>query len=369
MDASRLIKNRRGLAIVYVALLLTGLVAIAGLVIDLSYMFVNRTKLQNAADAGALAGAGRLNLQPLANLTGARNGAKQFADVNFSLTLDPNTTNDPGGDIVLGHWNRAATPPFNPSGTPVNAVKVVTRRTGATGTGVGANTDFNLFLGNVIGVDKMGAKASAIAYRPPRARTYFMVGRNVCNMTPPVTLAINEGGSSNMAWTTLSQANTNANDVKDNFFCPPEKLPFEEVCNTSIFATGGNVNAAFQAVEVDFYDPTYDAASKTFILNGVVSKTYSPGSEVYTWSVVTPVSFDVDPTIQPVPQPVWGYATMTLTRACGTGGGNPCNAENRQFTAPNSAGCIGNEIVFGNITCTDCANSANQLGAKPVLAQ
>ena len=72
-----------------------------------------------------------------------------------------------------------------------------------------------MFLGKIFGWDQMGTKASAIAYRPPRARTYILIGRNVCDMTTPITLAINDPiFGSRMAWTTLSQQNTNANDVK-----------------------------------------------------------------------------------------------------------------------------------------------------------
>ena len=44
MDASRTLKNRRGIAIVYLAFLLFALVGFAALVIDLGYMYVNKAK-------------------------------------------------------------------------------------------------------------------------------------------------------------------------------------------------------------------------------------------------------------------------------------------------------------------------------------
>ena len=365
MYASRTLNNKRGQAVIYLALLLFVLVGFAALVIDLGYMYVNKAKLQNAADAAALAGAGKIRIPDVfANLS-SRQSAKYYATLNeASLDLNQNTTNDQSGDIVLGVFNPNTDPKFTAvpvMGTysSINAVKVVARRNDDTGTGINASLKYDMFLGKIFGWDQMGTKASAIAYRPPRARIYILIGRNVCDMTPPITLAINDPVfGSRMAWTTLTQQNTNANDVTDNYFCPADKLPFVDVCGTSIFATGGNVNVAFQSVELDFYDPSYDRDNKTF-----------SGGDVISWNVITPISFDDDPTIQPAPQPVWGYAQLTLTRACGSGGGNPCNAQNRNFTAPNSAGCSGNEIIISNIECVSCSSRFRLIGAKPVLGQ
>jgi len=364
MDATRRVNlfDERGVALVYLAIVLVVLMGLAALAIDMGYMYVNKAKLQNAADAGALAGAGRLSAQPLANLTSARTAAKVFADTNFGLTLDRNITNDPGGDIVLGNWNSASTPPFTPSGNPINAVKVLARRTGDTGTGIGANSKFDLFFSKVLGVNTMGAAASAIAARPARARTFFMIGHGVCNSTTFPVILTPAPGYNNLAWTSLLDPSTSSSDVRDSYFCPAEQIPFAEVCGKQIYTTGGVVTSVFQSVEVDFYDPDYDAANKTFAVD-------SHGDRyVESWRVIVPVSAEDDPTVQPVPHLVWGYAQITITRACGSGGGNPCNAEGRRFTAPSSVPCAGDEIVISSIVCSDCEHS-NFLGALPVLAQ
>jgi hypothetical protein len=363
MDATRRVNllDERGVALVYLAVVLVVLLGLAALAIDMGYMYVNKAKLQNAADAGALAGAGRLFPGPYTEMTSARRVAKTFADSNFGLNLDTNTTNDPGGDIVLGNWNRASTPPFTPSGTPLNAVKVLARRTGDTGTGIGPNSKFDLFFSKVLGVNTMGAAASAIAYRPARARTFFMVGRGVCSSTTfPVTLTP-ATGFNNLAWTSLLEPSTNSNDVRDDFFCPAEKLPFAEVCGKSVYTSNGVVSSVFKSVEVDFYDLNYDAANKTFA--GTGNNRY-----VTSWRVIVPVSEENDPSVQPVPHLVWGYAQITISRACGSGGGNACPSRGN-INAPGGV-CSGGEdaVVISEIACSDCAHS-NFLGAMPVLAE
>lgn len=60
--ARRLHADERGQVLVSVALLMLGLVAIAGLVADGGMLFAQRRELQNVADAAALAGAMQLDV-------------------------------------------------------------------------------------------------------------------------------------------------------------------------------------------------------------------------------------------------------------------------------------------------------------------
>ena len=53
----RLFGKHDGSAVIFVAVTLLLLLAFAALAIDMGHMYVVRTELQNAADAGALAGA------------------------------------------------------------------------------------------------------------------------------------------------------------------------------------------------------------------------------------------------------------------------------------------------------------------------
>lgn len=351
MDSTRKLaplENQRGLALVYIALLMVAICGFLGLAVDIGYMYVARGQLQNAADSAALAGASALPDQ-----TDARGKAKTFAEIN-SVVPGPDTkVAVSSDDITLGNWNRKNNPAFNAAGTPVNAVKVETRRTEGS---IGGPVD--LFFSRIINDrwSRMGVSAFAIAQRTPKAGFYFLIGRIVCNSSSfPVFLAPQLG---NMAWTSLLDNSTNTNDTKENFICPAEKLPDVEVCGQSVYTTNGTASSVFQGVEIDFYDPEYDKANKTF----------DAGGNVDSWTIIVPVSTADDPSIQPSPQPVWGYARIVMTRACGAGGGNSCPG--RSFTAPPGV-CAGgeNDIVISSITCIDCENSSDMLGARPSLVQ
>ncbi len=50
--------NQRGVTVVLVAVLMVVFLGLAALAVDISHLYVVRNELQNAADAGALAGPG-----------------------------------------------------------------------------------------------------------------------------------------------------------------------------------------------------------------------------------------------------------------------------------------------------------------------
>lgn len=170
MDAARFLNNnQRGIALVYLVILLVALIGIATLVIDLGFRYVTKAQMQTAADAGALAGAGRLNGRGIFDNYSARVSAKFIAEQNKSagstVVLDLNdTSNNADGDIVLGCWTSGETIDTNPTSCPnASAVKVVIRRTKATGNAT--NTFFAKTLGSFFNQDfsSYDLKATAIA--------------------------------------------------------------------------------------------------------------------------------------------------------------------------------------------------------------
>ncbi len=135
---SRARANERGASAVLAAFLIVVIGAFAALVVNVGHIMGARAQLQNAVDAAALAGA--MSLDGTAEgLVEAHNDAKSFGDryhvyIN-DVSLTPNVSNGPGGDIVVGHWdllepNRAAA--FTPyDGTmPLAEVNAVLARTG-----------------------------------------------------------------------------------------------------------------------------------------------------------------------------------------------------------------------------------------------
>jgi Flp pilus assembly protein TadG len=185
MDAIGRLKrlNNKGVAVVLLALMMVALVAFVGLAVDIGYMYVAKGQLQNAADAGALAGVSKLKYGvPVYQQYSTRSYSKIFAEKNNAageaVKVDLNTSNSINGDIVIGYWNGSTFSDTVPSGQTANAVKVVARRTSETGTGISvSNKMVPIFFGRVINWNEMGAKSEAIAALSP---------------APVVPMAVNE---------------------------------------------------------------------------------------------------------------------------------------------------------------------------------
>lgn len=125
------LKNRRGAFAVIFALILVGMMAIAGIAVDFSRAWTMRNELQTAADAAALAGAIQL-IPP--RLTGAspyspvvdsaENYAKNTARVMGDSIRHAEIT------IAVGHWtDDGATRGFVANATPLDAVRVHVQHT------------------------------------------------------------------------------------------------------------------------------------------------------------------------------------------------------------------------------------------------
>ncbi len=143
-----------------VALLTTVLIAFAALAVDLSYMFVVRNELQNAADAAALSGAGRLytgNSGP--NWSEAEQQAATAARLNrseYRLIQDP--------EVVAGYWSTSTMPgTMQPSSiTPApgdsSAVMVTIRKAQTNRDG-----PVRPFFATVMGKNEVEVGATAVA--------------------------------------------------------------------------------------------------------------------------------------------------------------------------------------------------------------
>ena len=135
-SASASFPRRQGGAIVYTVIVLFVLIGFVGLAIDWGYMTWTAQKLQNAADAAALAGAQEV----WHSHSDARDAAINLAALNEAgskpVTLNRNMSNNAKGDVVMGKYD-IATKTFTATGdrTVTNAVLVVARRT--TGSGAG----------------------------------------------------------------------------------------------------------------------------------------------------------------------------------------------------------------------------------------
>lgn len=115
MDSERRLTplcNRRGIALVHVALFMAALIAVIGLAVDAGHLFVVRGQLQNAADAAAMAGAWSLyhdpapaGTLPALDWERARAAASDFITRNRSEGVLLET-----GTVEVGYW-----PPLDPA--------------------------------------------------------------------------------------------------------------------------------------------------------------------------------------------------------------------------------------------------------------
>jgi Flp pilus assembly protein TadG len=268
-------KNERGVTAVVVALVLFPLVALTALAIDIGHLYVVDNELQNAADAGALAGARYLyNDDGTLVNTGANLIARDAAIANRSENspVEVNWSGGNSGDVQRGHW-RFADSTFTPNASTdpvdlwdvtevelddnldfINAVRVTTRREA---------TPAASFFARIFGYEGFGLNSEAVAYLGfAGSLTPFDVDQPIaicresilqgneysCN----VGRMINSGGDITThqtgGWTNLSQdsactGGTNAQEVR-SLVCGdgnPDVLRLGDDMATS----GGDIQSAF----------------------------------------------------------------------------------------------------------------------------
>lgn len=194
--------------------LLFFLIGFVALVVDGGHFWEVRSELQNAADSAALAGARDLNG------TGAQFGVAVASAHNYGLAHKANgaDVDVPNQDIVLGNWN-FNTRTFAAMQTPapqVNAVRVTTRRTAATGDAVAT------FFAPILGITQQDITAVAVAVggspnstcgfplAVPDCSLYDGSGNLACNSV----LRFNNGISDNVAFTLMSGVTPNTPDIE-----------------------------------------------------------------------------------------------------------------------------------------------------------
>src|SRR5688572_27987504 len=152
-------RARRGAVFVWVTILLLVFIGVLGLAIDWGYAYYTAQKLQNGADAAAMAGARHVWYDD----ADARAQAITIAAANeaggASIQLADNPSNDPAGDVIVGHYDdqtRTFTATLEEGER--NAVAVNARRTSGS-----LNGSLPLFFGALFGVDDAQITRWAIA--------------------------------------------------------------------------------------------------------------------------------------------------------------------------------------------------------------
>jgi len=164
------LKCQRGVTLVLMAIILPVMLMLAGLAIDIGYIYYVKNQLQVAADAASLAGAALITDPTDSTQTAARDKAKEFAAKNKAAGIDVEVVTDysntlsNANDITVGNLTGTT---YNRGSTPVNAIEVIPKRM----SGLSGNRGpVHLFIGQIfriIGSDwsLMSAQASAVGAR------------------------------------------------------------------------------------------------------------------------------------------------------------------------------------------------------------
>jgi Flp pilus assembly protein TadG len=164
--------RREGAVIPLVAILTVFILGMVAFGVDLGYIAVTQKEMQNAADSAALAAASQLHdrsalsgtLVKSSMVANVRSAAQSFSSKNtagnVSLQLDSNTSNDSGGDIVVGRIDNpsdlSASMNTNPNVT-FNSARTRIRRNSA------MNGSLRLFFGATLGKSTQDLSAQATA--------------------------------------------------------------------------------------------------------------------------------------------------------------------------------------------------------------
>jgi Flp pilus assembly protein TadG len=242
-------RRHRGSVLVYTAIVMFVLIGFVGLAVDWGYMTWTALKLQNAADASALAGAQQVWWSHL----DARNAALTMASNNEagggSIQLDSNLDNSGQGDVVIGKYD-TATKTFTPTEdhTQANAVRVVARRTQGSVGGPLPLLFGPIFQKNAADVWRTGtavaiggpAQASVIALNTKDPNSFYVYGNGYMDLGDGAAQVNSSSGSSsvfqgtqitfkagevNMVGDYNEKGNPDLNSVDLNSYQPPVSDP------------------------------------------------------------------------------------------------------------------------------------------------
>jgi len=257
--------SESGVAIVWITIFLFVLVGCAALAFDISNMINVRDELGNAVD-GAAVGAAQALQDGGTNEAHVRLAAQRLAAANplpsldknktgSTVTLNSNSTNAGGGDIVLGNYD-FTTAAFTRAGTPidlstVNAVQVNARLSTAARV-------LPLAFAPMLGFKSFDTVRTAMAVLGARSKQQpnspVAVNRDLFNgktkgILPPDDIYLSTKSLNDMAWTGFF-GGTSASAVK-SFVDSPGTIPALKVGDV-INITSANQTVDYHAMNVAF---------------------------------------------------------------------------------------------------------------------
>lgn len=319
-DLFRPLKEQRGVTIIIVALLILVFIGFAALAIDIGHLFVVRNELQNAADAGCLAGARFLYTDDgMAVNENANQIAYQAAIANKSdqSPVDVHWSGGNGEDVERGHWcfaDRTFTP--NESTAPVDLWDVLPEELDANPNFINAirvrarrqDTPSASFFAKVFGYENFSLSTEAIAYlgyagtlTPNEGdqpvvickESVLVTGQYTCSIGRMMNIGELAAGQETGGWTDFSQdspctSGTNALTVASLVASGGNPDPI--ILGQPITTNGGDIPAAFMLLRDQWEFVTGRTQSWTLTLPVVEC----PGSDIQNCqSVVGAVTINI----------------------------------------------------------------------------
>jgi len=342
------IKNNHGAVGIMVILSFITLLGFGVLAVDVGHLYVVRNELQNAADAGALAGAGALYVNNGTAIdANANTVAQQIAAANLSEKVAVEVDADQStGDVQRGHWSfasRAFTP--NASLATVDLWGVSTAALDADPNFINAvrvrvhrqATPATTFLAAIFGSASFSASAEAIAYigfagtlgpgdaDQPIAicqESILQNGAYSCSIGRMINSGSNVASSETGGWTSFSQndpctGGTNAQEVT-SLVCSGGN-PGMITLGDPIATNGGEIQSSFTALRNCWINTTGQISSWNLTLPVVTC----PGNNVGTCEeVVGAVNINIVWITGPGADPNYTDAPMQMDSWDGSGIGD-----------------------------------------------
>lgn len=225
--SKKFFKETAGSVSTITAICMILLLMVMALVVDLGHLYVVQTELQNAADAGASAGAQAIftltshsGIEPvITNCENSKNVARQAvglnkADGQYLSTLD--------ADVQVGIWAPNAGNgnwEFTESACSnnINAIRVITRKSSA------VNGPVNLLFARLFGAGVADLSAQAVALMGwargiPGGKGTFPLALGVSWVPPPgenATIIFDPTGSNNGCWHSYNYNNCSTSQIID----------------------------------------------------------------------------------------------------------------------------------------------------------
>jgi hypothetical protein len=361
------LRDNSGAVAVIVGISIVALMSFAAFAIDLSHLFVVKNELQNASDAGALAGARVLynNDGTMIN-TSANQTGYDAAVLNKSENVAVDVHGLQDGDVQRGHWS-FATRTFTPNASTatldlwdltteeldadedfINAVRVKTRR---------EDTPAASFLATIFGKNSFTLSADAIAYigfagtlNPGDAEMPITIckdslltgGAYSCNIGRMINSGQDVQTNETAAWTSYAQqresgdsdpclGGTNAHEVKDIIDPPGPTKCFGENMDMlqlgkPMATTGGEMETALHSLRNCWEEETD--------LTGLGGVGGPDGLSEVSWNLTLPV-IECPGNNVGVCEEVVGAVNVNLLWVTGPGEAS-CNFHKKYFDALNN---------------------------------